>query len=61
VNEMHQHADRNGGIRKIISPWQLWLKEIATSGALGIYGIFGLGKLGSGQKSLAYDVNEDRH
>ncbi|KAH8702508.1 FAD binding domain protein [Talaromyces proteolyticus] len=61
VNEMHQLAERNGGVRKRISPWQLWLKEIATSGALGIYSLFGLSKLGIGQKPLAYDIEEDMH
>ncbi|QKX53738.1 uncharacterized protein TRUGW13939_00818 [Talaromyces rugulosus] len=61
VDEMHQLAERNGGIRKRTPPWQLWFKEIATSGVLGIYNLFGLGKLGLGQKPLAYDVEEDTH
>jgi 2-polyprenyl-6-methoxyphenol hydroxylase-like FAD-dependent oxidoreductase len=59
VNEMHTVAERNGGVRKKTGPWQLWLKELATSGALGVYSFFGLGRLGLGQKPLAYDVEED--
>lgn len=59
VNEMHRLAERNGGVRKKIGPWQLWLKELATSGILLVYSFFGLGRLGLGQKPLAYDVEED--
>jgi 2-polyprenyl-6-methoxyphenol hydroxylase-like FAD-dependent oxidoreductase len=59
VDEMHTVAERNGGVRKKTGPWQLWLKELATSGALGVYSFFGLGRLGLGQKPLAYDVEED--
>lgn len=61
VNEMHRLAERNGGIRKKTSPTQLWIKELTTSGALGIYNLFGLGKMGLGQKPLAYDVEGDTH
>ncbi|PKX91115.1 FAD-dependent oxidoreductase, partial [Aspergillus novofumigatus IBT 16806] len=59
VNEMHRVAERNGGVRKKTGPWQLWLKELATSGTLLVYSFFGLDSLGLGQKPLAYDVEED--
>ncbi|KAF3384116.1 hypothetical protein DPV78_012837 [Talaromyces pinophilus] len=61
VNEMYLLAERNGGIRKKTTPWRLRFNELATSGALGIYNFFGMGKLGLGQKPLAYDVEEDKN
>ena len=39
--------------------WRLWLNEIGISGALWLYRICDLDKLGLGQKPLAYDVDEE--
>ncbi|KAF7586826.1 hypothetical protein BBP40_008251 [Aspergillus hancockii] len=61
VNEMHRVAERNGDVRKKTGPWQLWLKELATSETLLVYSFFGLDRLGLGQKPLVYDVEEDMY
>ncbi|KFZ09075.1 hypothetical protein V502_08965 [Pseudogymnoascus sp. VKM F-4520 (FW-2644)] len=60
VEEMQKTADRNGSVRKRIGPWRLWLNELGISMALWLYHLFNLGKLGFGQKPLAYDINEEQ-
>jgi 2-polyprenyl-6-methoxyphenol hydroxylase-like FAD-dependent oxidoreductase len=59
VDEMHKTAERNGDVRRKTGPWRLWFNEIAISGALWLYRLCKLDKLGLGQKPLAYDVDEE--
>ncbi|KAL3450225.1 hypothetical protein BJX65DRAFT_24547 [Aspergillus insuetus] len=59
TDEMSRTAERNGNMRKKTDPWRLWLQECAISGALGVYHLCRLDKLGLGQKPLAYDVEEE--
>ena len=59
VDEMHKTAERNGDVRKKTGPWRLWFNEIGISGALWLYRLCNLDKLGLGQKPLAYDIDEE--
>ncbi|KAH8590058.1 FAD binding domain protein [Bisporella sp. PMI_857] len=59
VEEMHKSAERNGSVRKKIGPWRLWLNEQGVAKGLWLYDLLNLGKLGLGQKPLAYDINEE--
>ncbi|KAF2179547.1 FAD binding domain protein [Zopfia rhizophila CBS 207.26] len=59
VEEMLQTAERNGGMRKKAGPWRLRFTELSISGALWVYKMCNLEKLGLGQKPLAYDVEEE--
>ncbi len=58
LEERHKAAERNGKVRKKTSPWRLWLTELGISVALWLYHLCNLGKLGLGQESLVYDIND---
>ncbi|KAF2723540.1 FAD/NAD(P)-binding domain-containing protein [Polychaeton citri CBS 116435] len=57
---MMRTAERNGTVRQKSTPWRLWITEITISWGLCVYEIIGLGKVGFGQRSLAYDVDGEQ-
>lgn len=59
VEEMYKIAERNGNVRKKTGPWQLWMNELGISGALWVYQLLGVDKLGLGQKPVTYDIDNE--
>ncbi|KAH8695661.1 FAD binding domain protein [Talaromyces proteolyticus] len=59
VDMFYKTAERNGDMRKKMSPFRFWIQEQVMSTALSLYGVFNLDKLGLGQKPLAYDVEAE--
>ncbi|KIW05069.1 uncharacterized protein PV09_04223 [Verruconis gallopava] len=52
-------AQRNGTVRKKVSPIKLRFYEYAVWAALGLYRMSGIGKLGINQKDLVYDPEDE--
>ncbi|KAH8202955.1 hypothetical protein TruAng_002901 [Truncatella angustata] len=59
TEEMLRTAERNGTVREKIPPWRLRANELLMKGGLWIYETANLGKLGVGQRPLAYDIEEE--
>ncbi|ETS80717.1 hypothetical protein PFICI_08246 [Pestalotiopsis fici W106-1] len=59
TEEMLRTAERNGTIREKVPQWRLKANEFFMRGGLWVYETANLGKLGIGQKALAYDVEEE--
>lgn len=59
TEEMLRAAERNGKVREKLPPWRLRAKELLMKGGLWVYETANLGKLGVGQRPLAYDVEEE--
>jgi 2-polyprenyl-6-methoxyphenol hydroxylase-like FAD-dependent oxidoreductase len=60
VDWFHSAAAANGEVRKRTGPWGLWAKETGIWLALLVFTGLGLDKWGLGQKSLAYDIEDEQ-
>lgn len=59
VDEIAKLAVENAEGRKKSGPWGFWLKERVIWMYMGVSWALGLDKLGSGQKHLVYDIDEE--
>ncbi|KAI9147454.1 6-hydroxynicotinate 3-monooxygenase [Paramyrothecium foliicola] len=59
INTMLEKTERNGSIRRQTTPWRLRANELAISCGLWVYKKTGMDRLGFGQKSLLYKVEDE--
>jgi 2-polyprenyl-6-methoxyphenol hydroxylase-like FAD-dependent oxidoreductase len=59
IQDMLEKTERNGSVRRQTTPWRLRANELAISWGLWVYKMTGMERLGFGQKSLLYNVEEE--